>query len=98
MAQEMYPDGFEEVLATLGLFNRLVSFNKVICMVDFVMFQIYPYKLFKSFFYLQDVCYSLMNIGDSFHDKDITGYVKYVLFFSVFFLMSVTNKNCFMQV
>ncbi|KAL4585015.1 hypothetical protein LXL04_009628 [Taraxacum kok-saghyz] len=49
VAQEMYPDGSEEVLATLSLFSRLVSFNK-------------------------DVCYSLMNIGDSFHDKDITGF------------------------
>lgn len=48
VAQEMYPDGSEEVLATLGLFSRLVTFNKVIYMVDSVIFQIYPYKLFKS--------------------------------------------------
>lgn len=31
VAQEMYPDGSEEVLATLGLFSRLVTFNKAVC-------------------------------------------------------------------
>nr|XP_043624466.1 uncharacterized protein LOC122596031 [Erigeron canadensis] len=31
MAQEMYPDGSEEVLVTLDLFSRLVSFNKAVC-------------------------------------------------------------------
>ncbi|CAH1423389.1 unnamed protein product [Lactuca virosa] len=31
VAQEMYPDGSEEVLATLGLFSRLVTFNKDVC-------------------------------------------------------------------
>ncbi|KAI3679077.1 hypothetical protein L6452_38385 [Arctium lappa] len=31
MAQEMYPDGSKEVLVTLDLFSRLVTFNKDVC-------------------------------------------------------------------
>lgn len=31
VAQEMYPDGSEEVLLTLDLFSRLVTFNKAVC-------------------------------------------------------------------
>ncbi|MFS7891820.1 putative nucleoporin [Helianthus anomalus] len=33
VAQEMYPDGSEEVLVILDLISRLVTFNKVNCMV-----------------------------------------------------------------
>ncbi|XP_071717637.1 uncharacterized protein [Rutidosis leptorrhynchoides] len=46
VAQEMYPDGSEEVLVTLDLFSRLVTFSKA-------------------------VCYSLMNVGDTFHGNEI---------------------------
>ncbi|KAI3804009.1 hypothetical protein L1987_32177 [Smallanthus sonchifolius] len=46
VAQEMYPDGSEEVLVILDLISRLVTFNKA-------------------------VCHSLLNIGDTFHGKDI---------------------------
>ncbi|GJX61656.1 hypothetical protein Tco_0294556 [Tanacetum coccineum] len=31
VAQEMYPDGSEEVLATLDLFSRLITSNKAVC-------------------------------------------------------------------
>lgn len=47
VAQEMYPDGSEEVLFTLDLLSRLVSFNKVVCTVVFFNYYIYADAYFR---------------------------------------------------
>lgn len=52
VAQEMYPDGSEEVLATLDLFNRLVTFNKVICTIISHMLLLYLYWPNSSICYI----------------------------------------------